>query len=515
MYSQHSQMEAATSPPLAYNIDIPNLCCVSASGPGADEWVMQAVRRIFELASAHPTYRLNTEATEFWGNGPKDSKIYFRTPPPPAPSVSRDEVTTILADAPQVAPAPQPQTDTSQEIVESVVKGLATYLGQAGGAVSKPKKPVPLLAQHIQTHLANLKRGGVSKASVGTARFALDLLLDLTGDKSIVEVTTGDVDEFLDALAALPPRALSRPEFQHMRLKNIAAKAKAQGEPPISKGTQHKYILYLKAFFHWCIESGDLEADPTRQIQSERYISPTGSSKEAFTRADLDALFCPKAMAKLKRPQFYWAPLIAFYTGMRVNEIAQLYVADIDRVGKTPCFNITPYRDGQHLKSANAERHMPIHPKLIELGFMDYVADVKAACCKHLFPGLNWSGSGPGSSISEWFARYRKKQGVLGDTKTFHCFRHSLATLADRSGVSETVITKILGHSRGQTVCRRHYIQRADVNECAENLGRIEFPELDVPPYQKGRFDTYLTRADKDAERRQIKREKLKKETAA
>ncbi|KGI76885.1 hypothetical protein LF63_0113240 [Oleiagrimonas soli] len=475
--------------------------------------MMQAVKQVVELVSKHDI----TPAGPFFlpGDDANGRSITLRTPPPPPPAISHAEVSAILGDAPESCDTPPPPKDTSQQLVDSVVQGLATYLGQAGGAESKPKKLAPMLAQHIEKHLANLKRGGVSKASMGSARFALDLLLDLTGDKPIVEVTTGDVDAFLDVLAALPPRALSRPEFQHMRLKNIVDKAKAQGDEPISKGTQHKYILYLKAFFHWCIESGDLEADPTRQIQSERYISPTGSSKEAFSRADLDALFCPKAMAKLKRPQFYWAPLIAFYTGMRVNEIAQLYVADIDRVGKTPCFSIAPYRDGQHLKSANAERHMPIHPKLIELGFMDYVADVKAAGCKHLFPGLNWSGPGPGSSISEWFGRYRKKQGVLGETKTFHCFRHSLATMADRSGVSETVITKMLGHSRGASVARRHYIQRADVNECAENLGRIEFPELVLQPYQKGRFDTYLARADKAAERRQMKREKPKKEKAA
>ena len=425
MYLQPSQKESAASPTLAYNIDIPNLCCVSASGPGADEWVIEAVNRIFELANSYPNSQFNPDAVMPLREEPRHSQIQFR-PPPPSPATSHAEVSAILGQAPEPGVTPQTSQDSSKQIVDSVVQGLATYLGQASHEAGKRAKPPPMLAQHIQKHMANLKRGGVSKASMGSARFALDLLLDLAGDKPITEVTTGDVDVFLDALAVLPPRALSRPEFQHMRLKSIIAKAKAQGDEPISKGTQHKYILYLKAFFHWCIESGDLEADPTRQIQTERYQSPTGSSKESFTRTDLDALFCPKAMAKLKRPQFYWAPLIALYTGMRVNEIAQLYVADIDKVGKTPCFNIAPYRDGQHLKSANAERHMPIHPKLIELGFMDYVADVRDAGCKHMFPGLNWSGSGPGSSISEWFARYRKKQGVMGESKTFHCFRHSL-----------------------------------------------------------------------------------------
>ena len=68
----------------------------------------------------------------------------------------------------------------------------------------------------------------------------------------------------------------------------------------------------------------------------------------------------------------YWIPLIGIYTGMRLNEICQLYVDDVKYLNRIWYFRLTNERSDQSLKNKQSKRLVPIHPKLIELGFIDF-----------------------------------------------------------------------------------------------------------------------------------------------
>ncbi len=58
--------------------------------------------------------------------------------------------------------------------------------------------------------------------------------------------------------------------------------------------------------------------------------------------------------------------MIGRYTGARMNEICQLKAEDITK-------DVIHIR-GEQLKTANARRSIPTHPKLIELGILDWVS---------------------------------------------------------------------------------------------------------------------------------------------
>lgn len=70
----------------------------------------------------------------------------------------------------------------------------------------------------------------------------------------------------------------------------------------------------------------------------------------------------------------YWLILIPRYTGARMNEICQLKPDDITK-------EVIHIR-GAVLKTSNAKRSIPTHPKLIELGILDWV---KRCTGKRLF----------------------------------------------------------------------------------------------------------------------------------
>ncbi len=81
------------------------------------------------------------------------------------------------------------------------------------------------------------------------------------------------------------------------------------------------------------------------------------------------------------------------FTGCRLEEIAQLQRGDIKRQFGIDIIHITtkmvepdPHGKNKQLKTDSAHRMVPIHPVLIEAGFLDYVAECRRSDNPRLFP---------------------------------------------------------------------------------------------------------------------------------
>lgn len=194
------------------------------------------------------------------------------------------------------------------------------------------------------------------------------------------------------------------------------------------------------------------------------------------------------------------------YSSMRVNEIAQLRVCDIKtetvrgpKGQKVPItyFHITDKGEGQSVKTENGRRQVPIHSKLMELGLLRYVEDVRASGAEHLFPGLSWGEGGPGRVVGRWFNKsvLRRACQIKDSKKTFHSFRHTFTTLCDRSTVVKTITRTINGHSTGTAVDEKSYVRKGTLLECQAAIEDLPFPSLDLEPYVSERFRPYLTQA--------------------
>ena len=75
-------------------------------------------------------------------------------------------------------------------------------------------------------------------------------------------------------------------------------------------------------------------------------------------------------MAKENVAARRWVPWLCAYTGARVNEITQMRSRDVMIVDGLHCVRITP--EAGTVKDAK-ERIVPLHPHLIELGFVKFV----------------------------------------------------------------------------------------------------------------------------------------------
>ncbi len=123
---------------------------------------------------------------------------------------------------------------------------------------------------------------------------------------------------------------------------------------------------------------------------------------------------------------------LAFSTGLRVSEVCNLKIQDID--SKRMIINVNKAK-------GNKDRIVPLSENILKL-LRDYYIEYKPT--EYMFNGqkcLKYTER----SCNQIVKKY------LGDSYHFHCLRHSNATSLLESGTDLRVIQKLLGHSSSKT----------------------------------------------------------------
>lgn len=129
-------------------------------------------------------------------------------------------------------------------------------------------------------------------------------------------------------------------------------------------------------------------------------------------------------------------------------EIAQLWGCCILQVDGIHFLRITPAEDFGTLKNAVSERDVPIHPTILEQGFLDFVASKgkgplfygKAVRSKD---GGMHASKGVGNHLAQWV----RKQGFTDKRKApNHAFRHWFKTACQSAGILDSLADAIQGH---------------------------------------------------------------------
>ena len=153
-------------------------------------------------------------------------------------------------------------------------------------------------------------------------------------------------------------------------------------------------------------------------------------------------------------------PILAFYSGARLGEIIQLHLADVDSEGGTSFLRITEeggdgnQLDAKHVKSEAGVRKIPLHPDLLDLGFLLFVEKRKQQRkgSKRLFPEIKFGADGQASTVfSKWFGRLMSKAGLDDPALVFHSFRHNAEDAFRDALQPQYVIDRIIGHSDSAT----------------------------------------------------------------
>jgi integrase len=242
----------------------------------------------------------------------------------------------------------------------------------------------------------------------------------------------------------------------------MAFKRKLIDDPTRSQVNVRDRLANLRTLLEWAAQNDVIPDNPARDVRMR--VTDQQVKREDWSVNDLNTLFSGPVHAKGERPKgfasgeaAYWLPLLAVFMGARREELGQLRVQDVreeqyfdtDSIPyKVWCLDITDEGDtGNRLKNAYSRRLVPIHPKLIELGFVEYVTKLPDQAGQ-VFPLLKRVGIKQRltDKWGQWFTAYRRELGI-SDKQVFHGLRHTWKTHAVNVGMAERVARQFQGHA--------------------------------------------------------------------
>lgn len=268
------------------------------------------------------------------------------------------------------------------------------------------------------------------------------LFIEAFGNMPVSQIDKAILREFKAILIQLPPNMRKVARYRDKNIKDIIA---MKPDNTLSAHTVNKYLSRLSNLFSYAVSHGYMTANPAGGLKVKLKNRPD-EEREAYTTADLKKLFKWNNQESLSsKPYCKWVPLIALYTGCRLEEICQLHLEDIRNENGTLVFDINDKHE-KNLKTLSSTRLVPIHPMLIEKGLIQYVYSLKAKGEQRLFPELRQQRDGYGQTVSKWFQRYKERCGIEKG-KTFHSFRHTFITHLKHKQVDPFMLHELDGHA--------------------------------------------------------------------
>ncbi|EGB13767.1 integrase family protein [Pseudodesulfovibrio mercurii] len=324
----------------------------------------------------------------------------------------------------------------------------------------QPTQPAPVLEAVMEKYIEDKTKSEWGKASIKDIPPQLRRFVEYVGSGiRIDELTRDHMRLYRDIITGLPNgnhiakyRGKTRDELLAM---DIPAAHRLK-----SKSLETNYTN-VKSFLNWCCEEEFLtQANPLKSVLKlgKSNTNATTPKRRAFTLDELKALFENKDYHKGKftHAANFWVPIIALFSGARLEEICQLYLDDIREIDGVMCFDINA-EDDKDIKSEAGKRIVPIHPFLIEIGLLDRVAHLRANGEEHLFhrSTLSQADGKLSTNISKAFTYFRRKYGIGGSTDetsevVFHSFRHTVITLGKHKRVDRRLVKEVVGHEEGE-----------------------------------------------------------------
>lgn len=279
--------------------------------------------------------------------------------------------------------------------------------------------------------------------------------------KSATEPSSKTASEFEKAVEEFIGRngnlALSEITGEHFRTYRAHLReAISRKGIPLSKASRHKRFAGVKAIIAKAVDEGWIDTHPGFGVNIERG-EESSYRQTGWLDEELKLLFSSPVYSEGYRPETggeeaaYWLPVLEIFTGARESELAQLNVADVYQVDGIWCVEFkSSIKTNQRVKNKSSERVIPLHSKIIELGFLRYIRTVDPN--GRIFPSVHPDSHGQAGGLwSRWFSRYRKKIGLTRDAADFHALRHVVITkLRDSDKGSDVTKDKITGHSSGK-----------------------------------------------------------------
>jgi integrase len=407
------------------------------------------------------------------------------------------------------------------------------------------------IAEYLKYEEAREADREIGEKKVPQVRTRLKPFLDRFGQRQIGTLTPADMEQYKKDLVYLPVDApslrsainLSFDEIIKRSRKKLIVDNSGDIALTITANTLDGYITVAKNFLEHAKKQYAINPLITTGFDV-KVKAREGVTKRAFTQLELEAIFGSAyyVEANYNKCHQYWVPLLGAFCGARLNEIAQLQLDDIQQDDAGLWYiNITDSQDddedgdGKSLKNEESRRIIPVHQKLLDLGFIDFVKSqrasaptrkaaieeaarnakpnskaAKARYTDSLFELSPGTGDKYGKEPGRWFNKnYLDEYLALKKPEiSFHSFRHRFVTslaqaIIDGSGLAvETIIAeripesvvlrRLCGHSSAHvmTAGRSQYDVHTDtytgafsIESMKRVIDRLNYPGVEFHLY--------------------------------
>lgn len=326
--------------------------------------------------------------------------------------------------------------------------GTDPFLGFATAQPATPSiPPKPLRAvikEFTDDHLRSNR--WEKKTQTDNAAIFRDLV-EIVGDVPIATIDKDTLRPYRQTITALPPNRTKAPRYRDL---SIAQILQLPDVKPLSVCRANKHFVLVAQLFKWALDKGYVTANPATGLCLPKEKKDS-EARSPFTPAELQCIFhseefiAAKNKGQTRSPYMFWLPILGLYTGARIEELAGLRLEDVKQIGETWVLDINI--QNRRLKNKSAIRQVALHPKVLELGFLDYVAQRKRQGHGVLFPELGISQGRRGMTASKYFARYLDRRGITAPDKVFHSFRHTVLDACKQQGIAMDIAQEIAGHT--------------------------------------------------------------------
>lgn len=291
--------------------------------------------------------------------------------------------------------------------------------------------------EHVKHHEPLRAESRIIAYTTSANRF-----VEFIGKKAVEDITVADLADFRNLLEKLP----SRPS-KLVRQLPLHKQVEAEGEK-ISPTRVENILKELSSIFRVAVEDGKLTDNPLSKLKKRKTVSSPRIVR-SFSQDEIRQIFSLPVFNGDETPHgdmAYWIPIILYYSGARVEEIAQLRKGDIVEESGIPCFRLA-MGEGQSIKMGNT-RQFPIHSHLLELGFLEFVQ----SRTYQLFTDKSDVNRKYSYNYGRWWGNYIREHGLTREgIKPTHSFRHTLVTLCRDLNVREEIQDSILGHNENSS----------------------------------------------------------------
>lgn len=354
------------------------------------------------------------------------------------------------------------------------------------------------------------QRKDLRKRSLDKALTGLNLIVEFFPPETMI----GDLDmeqcvAFQKFLRKLPPN------FTKIRrgrsLIDLAEDAAASNTPGLKRATRESYFAQLRQLLTWAKLKKFIADNPARDVKEGRMVKGDKIRRRTFTTEQLRQIFnaplytgCQNDEAGFNTPGpnhprrgRFWLPLLGLYSGARMGELCQLRVADVCETEELKVSFIRlddeEMEEGdddeidndfvweKSLKNENSIRAFPIHPELVRIGFLDFVAAKRAAGEELLFPEMLVENVQDQASyrFSKLFGTFLRALKIKRIGLDYHSLRHTFRDVLRHNDVDREKAETLCGWAKDNRTSSQ-YGEGFAVEKLYEALRETQYKGLDL-----------------------------------